>query len=84
VNWHKGSAVRWIMDASGDPKTLGVYVGDDLTDEDAFSMLPEGVTVRVGNNANTAAQYCIPKQESVQEFLAWLAELPEAGQAATA
>ena len=84
VNWHKGNAVRWILEATGDPNTLGVYVGDDLTDEDAFSMLPEGVTVRVGNNANTAAQYCIPKQESVQEFLAWLAELPEAGQAATA
>jgi trehalose 6-phosphate phosphatase len=74
VNWHKGNAVRWIKEAAGMQKALPVYVGDDLTDEDAFTALPEGITVNVGRVVTTSARYYIERQEAVAEFLVWLAE----------
>ena len=73
VNWHKGLAVRWIREALGRRDALPVYIGDDLTDEDAFRSLPDGITIRVGRTSGTCAQYYIETQESVQEFLQWLA-----------
>jgi trehalose 6-phosphate phosphatase len=54
-----------------------VYVGDDVTDEDAFSALPGGITVKVGRAARTAAKYRLECQNAVPEFLRWLAELQE-------
>jgi trehalose 6-phosphate phosphatase len=74
VNWHKGMAVRWIKEAAGMQKAVPVYVGDDLTDEDAFTALPEGITVNVGRAVTTSARYYIERQEAVQQFLVWLAE----------
>ena len=75
VNWNKGTAARWILTASGEPNALPVYVGDDVTDEDAFSSLPEGITVKVGTSAGTSAKYCLEYQDEVAEFLCWLTEL---------
>ena len=75
VNWHKGLAVRWIREALGRHDALSVYIGDDLTDEDAFRALPDGITVRVGRTSGTDARYYLELQESVQEFLVWLAGL---------
>jgi len=77
VDWNKGSAARWILAASGKPDALPVYVGDDVTDEDAFSALPGGITVKVGRAAGTAAKYRLERQDAVPEFLRWLAELPK-------
>jgi trehalose-phosphatase len=75
VNWHKGLAVRWIREALGRRDALAMYLGDDLTDEDAFRALPDGITISVGRTAGTCAGYYIEMQESVQEFLQWLAGL---------
>jgi trehalose 6-phosphate phosphatase len=75
VNWHKGLAIRWIREALGRRDAMAVYVGDDLTDEDAFAALPEGITVSVGRSNATCARYYIELQESVQEFLRWMAGL---------
>lgn len=39
VDWNKGSAVNWILDALdlGDrADVFPIYLGDDITDEDAF------------------------------------------------
>ena len=73
VNWHKGLAVRWIREALGRNDALTMYIGDDLTDEDAFAALPDGITVSVGRTSSTCAKYHIDRQEFVQEFLVWLA-----------
>lgn len=73
VNWHKGLAIRWIRDALGRRDALVVYIGDDLTDEDAFRALPDGITISVGRRNGTCARYFIDVQESVQDFLQWLA-----------
>lgn len=55
--WHKGKAVLWIWRhyAVGH---LPIYIGDDVTDEDAFSALrSRGITILVGKPRKTAAQY---------------------------
>ncbi|HYL75510.1 MAG TPA: trehalose-phosphatase [Bryobacteraceae bacterium] len=75
VNWHKGRAVRWIKETSGTPDALSVYLGDDATDEDAFSALGEDITISVGRCKRTSARYCLERQEAVQQFLTWLAGL---------
>jgi len=72
VRWHKGKAVAWIREALAKRNPLAVYVGDDVTDEDAFLALPEGITVSVGSAQQTSARYYLEDQGSLQQFLAWL------------
>lgn len=51
VDWHKGRAVRWILDAIGSRSSTPVVLGDDLTDEDAFAVVePVGVAIVIGNS----------------------------------
>ena len=48
VYWNKGDAVNWIRAHAADPNALALYIGDDLTDEDAFAALPDDITIKVG------------------------------------
>jgi trehalose 6-phosphate phosphatase len=73
TNWHKGAAVQWINAHLGEPDLLTVYLGDDTSDEDAFSVLPDAITIRVGNMPVTCARYQLPGPAEVHEFLQWLA-----------
>jgi trehalose-phosphatase len=75
VYWNKGSAVGWIKEQLGQPDILVIYVGDDVTDEDAFTALPDDITVKVGDPTETAAQYFLENQAEVRKFLEWLASL---------
>lgn len=77
VGWNKGTAARWIVETSERPNSLPVYLGDDATDEDAFSAVSAGITVRVGRAAETSAHYHLDSQEAVRKFLVWLAELDD-------
>jgi trehalose 6-phosphate phosphatase len=73
TNWHKGAAVKWINDRIGEPDLVTVYLGDDMSDEDAFSVLPDAITIKVGPAAVTSARYQLPDPAAVHEFLLWLA-----------
>jgi trehalose 6-phosphate phosphatase len=73
VYWHKGDAVKWIRQRLEKEDALTIYLGDDATDEDAFAALPDAVTVKVGEPAETAAAYFVRSPEEVQRFLEWLA-----------
>jgi trehalose-phosphatase len=75
VDWNKGNAARWIMGLSGYPDSLPIYIGDDTTDEDAFTALDSGITIRVGPGVQTNARYSLEHQGRVAEFLAWLVHL---------
>lgn len=72
TNWHKGAAVQWINRQLGNGEVLPIYLGDDSSDEDAFSVLPDAITVKVGRPAVTSARYRLPDPAAVHEFLAWL------------
>lgn len=71
VDWHKGRAVRWLLDrfAPDSTSTLVSCIGDDETDEDAFTSLPGQVTVCVSSNHATAAAYTATAPEEVAGLL---------------
>lgn len=74
-DWDKGKAVLWLLDALGQSGSdvLPLYIGDDLTDEDAFrALLGRGVTVFVGPEHHTDAEYLLDDVEQVGAFLARL------------
>jgi trehalose-phosphatase len=73
ADWNKGAAVRWILDRLGDEDILSIYFGDDLTDEDAFRALPDGLTFKVGCAEATDARFRVSGPAAVEEFLEWLA-----------
>jgi trehalose 6-phosphate phosphatase len=80
--WNKGDAVRWI--AHDVQRRTGetpwtAYFGDDLTDEDAFHAVDDGVSIVVGRRAS-AARF---RLESPSEVAVALADLAEAVAAET-
>ena len=57
VDWHKGRAVQWIrarVAARVDRPVAVVYLGDDRTDEDAFTWLADDeIAIGVGHRPHT-------------------------------
>ena len=75
VDWDKGRAVLWLIESLALQDALPVYIGDDVTDEDAFRALAHrgvGIAVHDGPQA-TAAQYTLRDTDEVHDFLAALA-----------
>jgi trehalose-phosphatase len=77
LDWHKGRAVLWLLDTLGlnAADVLPLYVGDDLTDEDAFAALRgRGVGIVVRDEPRpTAASYALESTDEVGSFLERLA-----------
>lgn len=76
-DWDKGKAVLWLLSAldQAGPDVLPFYIGDDLTDEDAFQALRDrGVTIYVGTPERTAAHYVLDDPEEVGAFLSQLTQ----------
>ncbi len=83
IDWDKGTALAWLgaqIHQTG--RVVPIYVGDDLTDEDAFDAIRFngiGVVVRHDEDGDrpTAAQFTLNNPDEVQEFLRrggnWLA-----------
>ena len=67
LHWNKGKAVLWIWRRIA-PGYVPFYIGDDSTDEDAFSALrPCGITVRIGRKIGSHAEYYIPSLRTLAE-----------------
>ena len=83
IDWDKGAALAWIRDrVPHTDRVLPIYVGDDLTDEDAFDAIRfsgVGVVVRHDEDGDrpSAAQFTLNNPAEVREFLRrggnWLA-----------
>lgn len=75
VHWDKGRAVLWLIETLGLQDALPVYIGDDVTDEDAFRALAgRGVGIAVHDAPQTtAAQYTLRDPDEVRALLAGLA-----------
>jgi trehalose 6-phosphate phosphatase len=74
LEWNKGHALRWLLKEVLPASTLPIYIGDDVTDEDAFAAIPQGITIRVGGipATGTQASYALPDVSAVARFLNWL------------
>jgi trehalose-phosphatase len=77
--WDKGRALLELLTREP-PGTFPVYVGDDLTDEDAFRAVRSfGVGIRVGDpGPPTEALAFLPEVRAVRDFLETWARLPAA------
>lgn len=65
---HKGIALMELMIEN--KKTSAVYVGDDYTDEDIFSLPEERLLkIRVGNKINSSAEFYIKRQSEINKLL---------------
>ena len=73
IDWDKGRAVMWLLEALGlGPEgVIPMYVGDDVTDEDAFRALyGRGIGVVVGEPPYPSrATYSLRDTDEVQRFL---------------
>ena len=77
AGWNKGDAVRWIahdVERRTGQAPWVAYFGDDLTDEDAFRAVGDGVSVVVGRRAS-AARYRLESPADVALALADLADV---------
>lgn len=70
VDWNKGTALLSLVEIL-DPEVLPVFIGDDLTDEDAFRVIKEkGIGIPVGKaKRDTAARYSLRNYIEVRIFL---------------
>jgi len=79
LDWDKGRALLWMMEALGlDPvEAIPLYIGDDVTDEDAFRVIAtRGIGILVAEEPRpTAATYSLRDPDEVRRFLEWLADL---------
>lgn len=77
IEWNKGKAVEMLSRKIGGETGAGaiVYIGDDVTDEDAFRIIRNGAGILVGSHDEpTAATYRLKDVDEVQQFLHKLAE----------
>ena len=83
IDWNKGRAIEWLMNLLEIRKkyTMVFYLGDDITDEDAFEALKTyGTGVVVGNEPRkTKAHYRLNDVGDVSAFLNWLSSVMQEG-----
>lgn len=87
VAWDKGRAVLWLLRKLDldQPDVLPIYVGDDVTDEDAFRALQGwgiGICVDCADRP-THAEYSLRDTRHVREFLELLADSRRKDQGST-
>lgn len=71
----KGTAIRRFMGLAPYAGRIPVFLGDDRTDEDGFAVVNAlgGLSVRVGEDAETQARYRLQSPAAVRDWLARLA-----------
>lgn len=76
----KGKMVLWLLTrqifAANNESVYPVYIGDDVTDEDAFKALKDkGLTLFVGKPKKSYARYYVKNSNEVVKFLDEVAKL---------
>jgi len=72
--WDKGKIVLWLLTrqlfTTKEDNVYSIYIGDDVTDEDAFKALKDkGLTIFVGKPKKSYAQYYVRNSNEVVKFL---------------
>ncbi len=83
LDWNKGKALGWLLNALGYEPTevQPFYIGDDITDEDAFRAIEyhgQGVVVGSGGR-ETTARFRLDDTEHVMKFLRRLTTIIKEG-----
>ena len=82
IDWDKGKTLHWVLDYIRDNEGAGpllpIYLGDDITDEDAFDAVDDdGIAILVRHSDDgdraTAARYALDDPDQVREFTERLA-----------
>lgn len=75
AHWSKGTSVAAFMQEDPFQGRRPIYIGDDVTDEDAFVAVNalDGVSIRVGEATNTVANHRLPDVAAVHR---WLQTIP--------
>jgi trehalose 6-phosphate phosphatase len=77
VDWDKGKTLRWVLDHIRDDEQpaplLPIYLGDDITDEDAFDAIhDDGIAILVRHSDDgdraTAANYALDNPARAAQF----------------
>jgi trehalose 6-phosphate phosphatase len=68
---NKGAAIRSFLEHAPFTGRIPVYVGDDVTDEDAFAAVNrvDGLSIRIGDSSSSEARYELPDVASVRSWL---------------
>ncbi len=76
IDWHKGKALKLLMKELGLTEATPLYIGDDITDENAFRAIKgKGIGIIVRDEPRTtAADYYLENPEEVETFLKELRE----------
>jgi trehalose 6-phosphate phosphatase len=83
IDWDKGKTLHWVLDYIRDNEGAGpllpIYLGDDITDEDAFDAVDDdGIAILVRHSDDgdraTAARYALDDPGQVREFTERLAQ----------
>jgi len=71
IDWDKGAALCWLLEELGQADAMPIYIGDDITDEDAFAAVKGGgIGILVGNTPRkTVAEYSLLAPWEVELFL---------------
>jgi trehalose-phosphatase len=90
LDWDKGKALLWFLETLGlgglgglgQAGAIPVYLGDDVTDEDAFrAIAQDGIGILVSEEprspGSTAATYSVRDPDEARELLERLALLVE-------
>lgn len=78
LNWTKGDIARLALKylrEKNHKNFMPIYVGDSKTDEDAFRVLSNGITIRVGEDKKSKAKWYLRNQKEVGLFLKWLLKI---------
>ncbi|HUQ85512.1 MAG TPA: trehalose-phosphatase [Candidatus Limnocylindrales bacterium] len=67
VKWGKGGFINWLI-STQKSSPLTIYIGDDRTDEDAFSELKDAITIKVGSG-ESEANYFLHDIDDTVKFL---------------
>ena len=80
LDWDKGKVVLWLLARqkfiADKEKLFPIYIGDDVTDEDAFIVLKDkGMSIFVGKPKETRAEYYLRNTSEVADFLSRLSKI---------